>query len=195
MELHGMKQNYSIDFSLLRGQKMQNVLITGGAGFIGSNFIHYLLEKKRGLQIINLDALTYAGSLNNLNNIADPDRHLFIEGDICDQDKVEHLIHEYHIDTIVHFAAESHVDRSISGPSPFIQTNIIGTFTLLEVARKIWLEESWLPIDQVRFHHVSTDEVYGSLEMEDDAFKETNLYVPNSPYTASKTSSDHLVRA
>jgi dTDP-glucose 4,6-dehydratase len=174
---------------------MKNVLVTGGAGFIGSNFIHYLLKQNPEVRIINLDALTYAGSLANLNDLPDPDRHTFIQGDICDRPLVDRLLHEYEIDTVVHFAAESHVDRSILGPGQFVQTNIIGTFTLLDAARQAWLVEKTRPSESVRFHHVSTDEVYGTLGPGDPAFRETTAYAPRSPYAASKASSDHLVRA
>lgn len=174
---------------------MKNVLITGGAGFIGSNFVRHLLEKEPGTQVWNLDALTYAGSLENLKDLPDPGRHTFLEGDICDQPLVEGILRDHKIDTIVHFAAESHVDRSIEGPGAFVRTNIQGSFLLLEAARKVWLEDVLLPRDAVRFHHVSTDEVYGSLEPDDPAFTEQTPYDPNSPYAASKAASDHLVRA
>ncbi len=173
----------------------KNVLVTGGAGFIGSNFVRYLLASDQQVKIVNLDALTYAGSLANLANLPDPARHIFVKGDICDRALVDGLLREHNIDTIVHFAAESHVDRSILGPGQFVQTNIVGTFTLLDAARQAWLVEKLLPIDQVRFHHVSTDEVFGSLEKDDPAFSETTPYSPRSPYSASKAASDHLVRA
>ena len=174
---------------------MQNVLITGGAGFIGSNFIRYLLKVEPDVHIINLDALTYAGSLKNLKDLPDPERHTFVKGDICDRELVDKLLRQHQIDTVVHFAAESHVDRSILGPEQFIQTNVIGTFTLLEAVRAYWLSEQAIPLEQVRFHHISTDEVFGSLEPDDPPFCETTSYAPNSPYAASKASSDHLVRA
>ena len=176
---------------------MKNVLVTGGAGFIGSNFVRYLLEVEPQVQLINLDALTYAGSLENLKDLPAEhvDRHTFVQGDICNRELVRDLLHQHQIDTIVHFAAETHVDRSILSPKPFLQTNVIGTFTLLEAARQYWLVEKVLPIEQVRFHHVSTDEVYGSLKPDDPAFSETTPYAPNSPYAASKASSDHLVRS
>lgn len=174
---------------------MQRVLVTGGAGFIGSNFVRYLLRHEPEVQIINLDLLTYAGSLENLRDLPDEHRHIFIRGDICDSDLVYHLLIQYEIDTVVHFAAESHVDRSILGPAQFIQTNIVGTFTLLEAARRAWIEDKIVPLERCRFHHVSTDEVFGSLEPHDPPFRETNPYAPNSPYAASKASSDHLVRA
>ncbi|MEM5775154.1 MAG: dTDP-glucose 4,6-dehydratase, partial [Anaerolineaceae bacterium] len=174
---------------------MRNILVTGGAGFIGSNFVRLTLSQRPGVHVYNLDALTYAGSLENLRDLPDPHRHTFIQGDICDRGLVDRLLHEHDIDTIVHFAAESHVDRSIMGPGQFVQTNIIGTFTLLEAARHAWLTEKRFPADQVRFHHVSTDEVFGSLTPQEPAFSETTPYAPNSPYSASKASSDHLVRA
>ncbi len=174
---------------------MKNVLITGGAGFIGSNFIHFLLKKEPDVQIVNLDELTYAGTMENLQELPDPTRHTFVHGNICDGALVERLLQEHTIDTIVHFAAESHVDRSILGPMPFIETNIVGTFTLLEAARKIWGENGVFNPEQVRFHHISTDEVYGSLDPNEPAFTESTPYVPNSPYAASKAASDHLVRA
>jgi dTDP-glucose 4,6-dehydratase len=174
---------------------MKNVLVTGGAGFIGSNFVRYLLQAEPDIHIINLDALTYAGSLENLKDLPDADRHTFVHGDITDRQLVEGIFQRYPIDTVVHFAAESHVDRSILGPGQFVQTNIIGTFTLLEAARQAWLVQKLVPIEQARFHHVSTDEVFGSLSPTATAFTETTPYAPRSPYAASKASSDHLVRA
>jgi dTDP-glucose 4,6-dehydratase len=154
-----------------------------------------LLEAEAGVRVVNLDALTYAGSLENLADIAEDGRHLFARGDICDGEMVRGILHEHQVDTIVHFAAESHVDRSIVAPEGFVQTNIVGTFNLLEQARRFWLEEKALPGKAVRFHHVSTDEVYGSLGPGDPAFSETTPYAPNSPYAASKASSHHLVRS
>ena len=174
---------------------MKYILITGGAGFIGSNFIHYLLETESKVDIVNLDALTYAGSLENLNNLPDPDRHHFIQGDICNRDLLDQLFREHKFDLVVHFAAESHVDRSILGPEEFIRTNIQGTFVLLEVARKHWQGQENTTRQDVRFHHISTDEVYGSLLPGDPAFSETTQIAPNSPYAASKAASDHLVRS
>ncbi len=173
----------------------KNLLVTGGAGFIGSNFIRYVQTYAPRVHITNLDLLTYAGHLANLKNLPNPGKHEFIQGDIRDQELVESLLREKEIDTIVHFAAESHVDRSISGPAAFIQTNILGTFSLLDAARKVWLQENQQNAGQVRFHHISTDEVYGALGPDDPAFKETTPYAPNSPYAASKASSDHLVRS
>ncbi len=173
---------------------MQNVLITGGAGFIGSNFVRYLLHTEPGVRVINLDALTYAGSQENLKDVPDPERHIFIHGDICDRPLVDDLLHRYEIDTVVHFAAETHVDRSILGPAQFIQTNVVGTFTLLEAVRQFWLTEKAISGER-RFHHISTDEVFGALEPDEPAWTEETPYAPNSPYAASKAASDHLVRA
>lgn len=174
---------------------MKNILITGGAGFIGSNFIHYILKAEPDARIINLDALTYAGSLENLSDVSADPRYLFFEGDIGNTEFIEQTLTNHEVDTIVHFAAESHVDRSILGPRQFIETNIMGTFSLLEAARKIWLQEKNIPLEEARFHHVSTDEVFGSLSAAEPAWTEETPYSPNSPYAASKASSDHLVRA
>ncbi len=174
---------------------MKNVLVTGGAGFIGSNFVRYLLQAEPSIRVVNLDALTYAGSLENLKELSDPSRHTFIKGDIGDRPLVEELFRRYRIDTLVHFAAESHVDRSILGPEQFVQTNVMGTCSLLDVARQVWIDEKSIPLDEVRFHHVSTDEVFGSLAPNAPPFSETTPYAPNSPYAASKAASDHLVRA
>ena len=171
------------------------VLITGGAGFIGSHFVRYVLQTHQETNVINLDALTYAGSKKNLEDVIKSDRHKFVHGDICDQYLVRSLLREQAIDTVVHFAAESHVDRSIVGPDPFIRTNVHGTFNLLEETRRFWLEEKHWSKAQCRFHHVSTDEVYGSLGHDDPPFTETSPYAPSSPYSASKAASDHLVRA
>ncbi len=174
---------------------MKNVLVTGGAGFIGSNFIHYLLKAEPDVRIINLDALTYAGSLENLKDISEHPAYTFVQGDICDTEFVEQVLTTNKVDTIVHFAAESHVDRSILRPRQFIETNIMGTFSLLEAARKFWLQDKAMALDLVRFHHVSTDEVFGSLTAAEPAWTEETPYSPNSPYAASKASSDHLVRS
>ena len=173
---------------------MKNVLITGGAGFIGTNFVRYLLNCEPDVQIITLDALTYAGSRENLRDLPFPDRHKFVHGDICDSELVASLMLDYVVDTIVHFAAESHVDRSIQEPKHFIRTNVVGTFTLLEAARSSWISPEG-PAGEKRFHHISTDEVYGSLRIDDPPFSEHTSYSPNSPYAASKAASDHLVRS
>ncbi|MBM3151253.1 MAG: dTDP-glucose 4,6-dehydratase [Chloroflexi bacterium] len=172
---------------------MQNILVTGGAGFIGSNFVRHILRAGADLRVVTLDALTYAGSLENLKDLPHPEKHAFVQGDICDRTLVENTLDQHKIDTIVHFAAESHVDRSILGPGPFVQTNLVGTFTLLESARLVWGESGGF--DGRRFHHVSTDEVFGSLGPGDPAFREVTPYDPRSPYSASKAGSDHLVRA
>jgi dTDP-glucose 4,6-dehydratase len=172
---------------------MQRVLVTGGAGFIGSNFIHHLLRTQPDVHVYNLDALTYAGHRKNLEGLPDPARHTFIHGTINDRPRLDELLHTQAIDTIVHFAAETHVDRSISGPANFIETNVVGTFSLLEAARQAWLEDH--TVTTPHFHHISTDEVFGSLRPGEPPFSETTPYAPNSPYAASKASSDHLVRA
>jgi dTDP-glucose 4,6-dehydratase len=171
---------------------MKNILVTGGCGFIGSNFVRLALQKLPECRIINLDKLTYAGNPLNLADIEHDSRYRFVNGDICDDVLVRELFAKEHIDTVVHFAAESHVDRSIDGPAAFVQTNIVGTFTLLEAARSAWLPGP--PVTGHRFLHVSTDEVYGSLG-ETGYFAETTPYDPRSPYSASKASSDHLVSA
>ena len=180
---------------------LSSVLVTGGSGFIGTNFIRYLLDDSQRDEhgfsgnIINLDALTYAGNPSSLEDVAKAAgrRYRFVRGDIADRDLVERILREEAVDTIVHFAAESHVDRSIHGPASFIQTNVIGTFSMLEAARAVW-SESGAFRDDVLFHHVSTDEVFGSLGSA-GYFTETTAYDPRSPYSASKASSDHLVRA
>ncbi len=169
---------------------MAKVMVTGGAGFIGANFVHFWRRAQPGDDIVVLDALTYAGNAANLAGLRDVD---LIHGDICDTALVDKLIADYSIDTIVHFAAESHVDRSITGPDAFVTTNVIGTHSLLKAAKKAWLDQG--TGRPHRFHHVSTDEVYGSLGPHDAAFNEATPYAPNSPYSASKAGSDHLVRA
>jgi len=170
------------------------ILVTGGAGFIGSNFILDWVASEQS-PVVNLDKLTYAGNLNNLAALQDDARHVFVQGDICDGALVGRLLREHRPRAIVHFAAESHVDRSIHGPADFIQTNINGTFSLLEETRAYWRELPEGERGAFRFLHVSTDEVYGSLGPDDAPFTETTAYAPNSPYSASKAASDHLVRA
>ena len=179
---------------------MNTILVTGGAGFIGSNFVlDWLAQSDNGASgsepVINLDALTYAGNLENLTSLNGDPRHVFVKGDIGDFDLVSKLLAEHQPRAIVNFAAESHVDRSIHGPEDFIQTNIVGTFRLLEATRAYWNGLAGDEKAAFRFLHVSTDEVYGSLATDDPAFAETNRYEPNSPYSASKAASDHLVRA
>lgn len=171
------------------------ILVTGGAGFIGGNFVQEWLKITGNDNVLNLDKLTYAGNLATLESLKKDSRHVFIHGDIGDRILVSELLNKYRPRAIINFAAESHVDRSIHGPSEFIQTNIVGTFNLLECAREYWGNLQGVEKEQFRFHHVSTDEVYGSLSSSDPAFKETNPYEPNSPYSASKAASDHLVRA
>ena len=171
-----------------------SILVTGGAGFIGSNFVHTWLAGSDEL-LVNLDKLTYAGNLGNLQSLAQDTRHVFVHGDIADRELVQALLQQHQPRAVLHFAAESHVDRSIHGPLDFIQTNVVGTCQLLESVRAYWSGLSPDVQQSFRFLHVSTDEVYGSLEPQAPAFKETNLYEPNSPYAASKAASDHLVRA
>ena len=173
------------------------ILVTGGAGFIGSNFVLEWFKdvSVAGESVVNLDALTYAGNLENLASLEGNSKHQFVKGDITDAELVRRLIAEHTPRAIVHFAAESHVDRSIHGPGAFVKTNVEGTFVLLEAARAYWQGLEDPEKSAFRFHHVSTDEVYGSLKPTDPAFSETNPYEPNSPYSASKAASDHLVRA
>ena len=176
---------------------MKHILVTGGAGFIGSNFLPYFLEENPNIHLVNLDALTYAGDLDNLKDIEACDRYTFVHGDICDRELVEDIFEQYDIMGVIHFAAESHVDNSITNPDAFIQTNIIGTFNLIDVAKKRWMMGPGIykeAYKSSRFHHVSTDEVYGTLGTE-GLFLETTPYAPNSPYSASKASSDFIVRS
>jgi dTDP-glucose 4,6-dehydratase len=172
---------------------MTRLLVTGGAGFIGVNFVLHWLQAHPGDRVVVLDALTYAGNKANLEPVASRPEFRFVHGDIRDTSLVERLLGAEQLDTIVHFAAESHVDRSIEGPDAFIETNVIGTHSMLKAARRVWLDGGSAITH--RFHHVSTDEVYGSLGPNDPAFTETHPYAPNSPYSASKAASDHLVRA
>ena len=176
---------------------MNTVLITGGAGFIGSNFIAYFLENNTNVNVVNLDLLTYAGDLENLKEIENHERYTFVKGDICDRTFIDNLFQKHQFNHVIHFAAESHVDNSISGPENFIKTNVLGTFNLLDAARKLWMKSSNNYYEQFknsRFHHVSTDEVYGTLS-ETGLFTEKTSYAPNSPYSASKASSDMIVRS
>ncbi|WP_291361032.1 MULTISPECIES: dTDP-glucose 4,6-dehydratase [Acinetobacter] len=171
-----------------------NILVTGGAGFIGSAVIRHLINETEH-HVLNVDKLTYAGNLESLISVSDHPRYQFTQTDICDHISLTRLFLEFQPDIVMHLAAESHVDRSIDGPAEFINTNIVGTYTLLEVARKYWQNLSTIKKSRFKFHHISTDEVYGDLEGTTDLFTETTPYLPSSPYSASKASSDHLVRA
>lgn len=176
---------------------MKTILVTGCAGFIGSNFVPYFLEKYDDYQLINLDLLTYAGNMQNLSEVQGSDRFKHVTGDICNRELVEYLFNEFDIRGVIHFAAESHVDNSIKNPEVFVKTNVNGTFTLLDVAFKYWMEKPFVckaEYDGCRFHHISTDEVYGTLG-ETGLFTESTPYAPNSPYSASKAGSDMLVRS
>lgn len=172
-------------------RQTNRILVTGGAGFIGANFVRHLLTVNRDCHVVTLDLLTYAGSKRNLESIQGSPHHTFVQGDIANFQLVSQLLQEHAIEAIVHFAAESHVDRSIAGPEAFVQTNVVGTFQLLEAARLAWKRR----LENHAFLHISTDEVYGTLAPEDQSFVETTAYAPNSPYAASKAASDHLVRA
>ncbi len=174
---------------------LDRLLVTGGAGFIGSNFIHNTLSKHSNVLIVNYDLLTYAGNLENVKKFSNNRNYIFTEADICDQNALLEQVIKYNINTIIHFAAESHVDRSILGPSAFVRTNIDGTFSILEVLRKIQQDTTKSKSGIIRFHHISTDEVFGSLNIGDPPFTEKTPYSPNSPYAATKASSDHLVQA
>src|SRR5271155_4484799 len=167
-----------------------NICVTGGAGFIGANFVRHWLKGAGQGRVVVLDALTYAGNLENLAGLERDPRYVFVRGDICDESAVRNLIEQFRIDTLVHFAAESHVDRSILGPDDFIRTNVVGTHALLKAARESWIDRKTVAAH--RFHHVSTDEVYGSLGPHEAPFREDTAYAPNSPYSASKAASDHL---
>jgi len=177
--------------------RSKTILISGGAGFIGSNFVNYHLKTHTNIRIVNLDKLTYAGELSNLKEIENNENHIFIEGDICNPYLTEDLFKKYNFSGVIHFAAESHVDNSISKPDEFIRTNVLGTFNLLKTAKKYWMNEPHVfkkGFETNRFHHISTDEVYGSLG-DTGLFSEDTPYAPNSPYSASKASSDFIVRS
>lgn len=176
---------------------MKKILVTGGAGFIGSNFIPYFIESNPDYHLVNLDLLTYAGNLGNVQEVENHPRYTFVKGDICDREFVNNLFQKHQFHDVIHFAAESHVDNSISGPEAFIKTNVLGTFNLLDAARNLWMNgpnEYKVDFENARFHHVSTDEVYGTLG-ETGLFEETTPYAPNSPYSASKAGSDMIVRS
>lgn len=176
---------------------MKHILVTGGAGFIGSNFVPYFIENNPNYHLVNLDALTYAGNLDNVKEVETHPRYTFVKGDICDSNFIKELFDTYQFHDVIHFAAESHVDNSISGPEAFIKTNVLGTFNLLDTARKLWMikpNQYHETFKNARFHHVSTDEVYGTLG-ETGLFEETTPYAPNSPYSASKAGSDLIVRS
>lgn len=177
--------------------RMESILVTGGAGFIGSNFLEYIIKKEPGIQYVNLDALTYAGDIANLSGVEAANNYVFEKGDICDRGFVKSLFEKYDFRGVIHFAAESHVDNSITGPEAFVRTNVMGTFTLLDVARNHWMKGPGSykeEYEDCRFHHISTDEVYGTLGA-DGLFTEETPYAPNSPYSASKASSDMIVRS
>lgn len=176
---------------------MKHILVTGGAGFIGANFVPYFIENNPEYHLVNLDLLTYAGNLDNVKEVENHPRYTFVQGDICDSEFIKELYKKYQFHDVIHFAAESHVDNSISGPEAFIKTNVLGTFNLLDSARKLWMDapnQYKSGFENARFHHVSTDEVYGTLG-ETGLFEETTPYSPNSPYSASKASSDMIVRS
>lgn len=176
---------------------MKKILVTGGAGFIGANFVPYFIENNPDYHLVNLDLLTYAGNLENVSEVENHPRYTFVQGDICDRNFIEELFQKHQFHDVIHFAAESHVDNSISGPEAFIKTNVLGTFNLLDTARKLWMSapnQYNVGFENSRFHHVSTDEVYGTLG-ETGLFEETTPYAPNSPYSASKAGSDMIVRS
>jgi dTDP-glucose 4,6-dehydratase len=176
---------------------MKNILVTGGAGFIGANYVPYFIENNSDYHLVNLDLLTYAGNLDNVKEVENHPSYTFVQGDICDRNFIEELFQKYKFHDVIHFAAESHVDNSISGPEAFIKTNVLGTFNLLDTARKLWMlapNQYNGQFKNSRFHHVSTDEVYGTLG-ETGLFEETTPYAPNSPYSASKAGSDMIVRS
>lgn len=178
---------------------MKTILVTGCAGFIGANFVPYFLETNEDFNIVNIDLLTYAGNLENLKEVEENPRYKFIKGDICNRELIEFIFSEYDIKGVIHFAAESHVDNSIKNPGVFVQTNVNGTYTLVDVAKKYWMNKPFeykTEYNNCRFHHISTDEVYGTLTDDpNDLFTETTPYAPNSPYSASKASSDMIIRS
>ena len=174
---------------------MKSILVTGSAGFIGSNLVRSLMHRDEEIHVVTLDALTYAGSEENLRDLPRPESHELVVGSVTDMDLVRDLLRTRSIELVIHLAAESHVDRSIGNPGTFIDTNIVGTYCLLESCREVWLSGNDQGAQLRRFHHISTDEVYGSLAPDGAPFSETTAYAPNSPYAASKASSDHLVRA
>jgi dTDP-glucose 4,6-dehydratase len=174
---------------------MKKILVTGGAGFIGSNFIHYILKHRKNMHVTNLDSLTYSGNLDNLKIIQNSEKYQFIKGDICDSDGINCLFRKYDFSAVVHFAAESHVDRSIRNPMQFVETNVLGTANLLGQALAYWKRLDSKSSRAFRFLHISTDEVFGSLSSDDPPFSESTPYAPNSPYAASKAASDHLVKS
>ncbi len=178
----------------MHSEDLRTVLVTGGAGFIGSNLVR-LLVKEKGIRVINLDKLTYAGNLESLADLDGDPNHLFVQADLCDGEQMRSIFREHQPDAVMHLAAESHVDRSIDGPGEFIQTNVVGTFQLLQAALEYYRGLEGARKNAFRFHHISTDEVFGTLQMGDPAFTETTPYDPHSPYSASKASSDHLARA
>ena len=176
---------------------MKHILVTGGAGFIGANFVPYFIENNPDYHLVNLDALTYAGNLENVSEVENHERYTFVKGDIVDAEFIKNLFDKFQFHDVIHFAAESHVDNSISGPEAFIKTNVLGTFNLIDTARKLWMtapNQYKSEFTASRFHHVSTDEVYGTLG-ETGLFEETTPYAPNSPYSASKAGSDMIVRS
>ena len=179
----------------MKNSQKRSILVTGGAGFIGSNFIRMLSQEEHGPSVVNLDLLTYAGNRDNLSDLETSADYVFVSGDIGDEAQVENLLREHQINGVIHFAAESHVDRSIDSPEPFFQTNVIGTLRLLNACRHYWKDLNENEQKSFRFLHVSTDEVYGSLEPDEAPFHESRKYEPNSPYSASKAASDHIVRS
>lgn len=192
---HELKKGKIAQVKSEAGIFMENILVTGGAGFIGANFIDYVLKLSTDIEIYNLDALTYAGNTANLEKVTDPSRHHFIQGDIQDTNLVKTIIDQHQVTRIVHFAAETHVDKSLKTPEKFVAANVWGTVSVLTAALEVWKKRGILNEPEVRFHHISTDEVFGELQPGDPPFSESTPYSPNSPYSASKAASDHFVRA